>query len=101
LALYQLRVPFLLSQLASQNRDTIYARESQDIDTFFSRYPTQHAPPALSINEFECRRVSCFSAAWLPSLTTSYTLGGFIYPLAVLAITVILVRVIQRRKPTP
>lgn len=37
---------------------------------------------------------------WLLGLTISYTLGGF-HLLLVLAIIVILVRVIQRRKPIP
>ena len=36
---------------------------------------------------------------WLLGLVTSYTLGGFIHLLLVLAIIVILVRVIQGRKP--
>jgi len=38
---------------------------------------------------------------WLLGLVTSYTLGGFIHLLLVLAIIVILVRVIQGRKPIP
>lgn len=37
---------------------------------------------------------------WLLGLVTSYTLGGFIHILLVLAIIVILVRVIQGRRPT-
>jgi Family of unknown function (DUF5670) len=36
---------------------------------------------------------------WLVGLVTSYTLGGFIHILLVLAIIVILVRVIQGRRP--
>ncbi|HLK52792.1 MAG TPA: lmo0937 family membrane protein [Candidatus Angelobacter sp.] len=36
---------------------------------------------------------------WLLGLVTSYTLGGFIHILLVLAIVAILVRVIQGRKP--
>jgi hypothetical protein len=36
---------------------------------------------------------------WLLGLVTSYTLGGFIHILLVLAIIVILVRVIQGRRP--
>jgi len=36
---------------------------------------------------------------WLLGLVTSYTLGGFIHILLVLAIIVILIRVIQRRRP--
>ncbi|HUL35680.1 MAG TPA: lmo0937 family membrane protein [Candidatus Eisenbacteria bacterium] len=36
---------------------------------------------------------------WLLGLVTSYTLGGFIHLLLVLAIIVILVRVIQGRRP--
>ncbi len=36
---------------------------------------------------------------WLLGLVSSYTMGGFIHVLLVLAIVVILVRVIQGRKP--
>jgi hypothetical protein len=38
---------------------------------------------------------------WLLGLVTSYTLGGFIHILLVLAIVVILVRIIQGRRPIP
>ncbi len=38
---------------------------------------------------------------WLLGLVTSYTLGGFILILLVLAIVVILIRVIQGRRPIP
>jgi hypothetical protein len=36
---------------------------------------------------------------WLLGLVTSYTVGGFIHVLLVIAIVVILVRVISGRKP--
>jgi hypothetical protein len=36
---------------------------------------------------------------WLLGLVTSYTLGGFIHILLVLAIVVVLIRVIQGRRP--
>jgi hypothetical protein len=36
---------------------------------------------------------------WLLGLVTSYTLGGFIHLLLVLAIIVVLIRVIQGRRP--
>lgn len=36
---------------------------------------------------------------WLLGLVTSYTLGGFIHILLVVAIVVVLLRVIQGRKP--
>jgi hypothetical protein len=36
---------------------------------------------------------------WLAGLVTSYTLGGFVHILLVLAIIVILIRVIQGRRP--
>lgn len=36
---------------------------------------------------------------WLLGLTTSYTLGGLIHILLVLAIVAVLVRVIQGRRP--
>jgi hypothetical protein len=36
---------------------------------------------------------------WLLGLVTSYTLGGFIHLLLVVAIIVILIRVIQGRRP--
>jgi hypothetical protein len=36
---------------------------------------------------------------WLLGLVTSYTLGGFVHILLVFAIIVILIRVIQGRRP--
>jgi len=36
---------------------------------------------------------------WLLGLVTSYTLGGFIHILLVLAVVVVLVRVLQGRRP--
>lgn len=36
---------------------------------------------------------------WLLGLLTSYTMGGLIHALLVIAIVVILIRVIQGRKP--
>jgi hypothetical protein len=36
---------------------------------------------------------------WLLGLVTSFTLGGFVHVLLVLAIIVILIRVIQGRRP--
>ena len=36
---------------------------------------------------------------WLLGLVTAYTLGGFVHILLVLAIIVILIRVIQGRRP--
>jgi hypothetical protein len=36
---------------------------------------------------------------WLLGLVTSYTLGGFIHILLVIAIVVVLIRVIQGRSP--
>ena len=36
---------------------------------------------------------------WLLGLVTSYTMGGFIHVLLVLAIVVVLIRVIQGRSP--
>jgi hypothetical protein len=38
-------------------------------------------------------------ALWLLGFVTSYTMGGFIHVLLVIAIIVVLVRVIQGRKP--
>ncbi len=38
---------------------------------------------------------------WLLGLVTSYTLGGFIHILLVLALIVLLVRIIQGRRPIP
>lgn len=37
--------------------------------------------------------------AWLLGLVTSYTLSGFIHILLVIAIAVVLIRVIQGRRP--
>ena len=36
---------------------------------------------------------------WLLGMVTSYTLGGFIHILLILAIAVVLIRVIQGRNP--
>ncbi len=36
---------------------------------------------------------------WLLGLVTSYTMGGFIHILLVLAIAVMLIRIIQGRRP--
>jgi len=36
---------------------------------------------------------------WLLGLVTSYTLGGFIHILLVIAIVVVIIRVIQGRRP--
>jgi hypothetical protein len=36
---------------------------------------------------------------WLLGLVTAYTMGGFIHVLLVIAIVVILIRVIQGRRP--
>lgn len=36
---------------------------------------------------------------WLLGMVSSYTLGGFIHILLVLAVAVVLIRVIQGRKP--
>jgi asparagine N-glycosylation enzyme membrane subunit Stt3 len=36
---------------------------------------------------------------WLLGLVTSYTVGGFIHVLLVVAIVVVLIRVIQGRRP--
>jgi hypothetical protein len=36
---------------------------------------------------------------WLLGLVTSYTLGGFIHVLLVMALVVVLIRVIQGRRP--
>jgi len=38
-------------------------------------------------------------ALWLLGLVTSYTLGGFIHVLLVVALIVVLIRVIQGRRP--
>jgi hypothetical protein len=38
---------------------------------------------------------------WLLGLVSSYTLGGFIHILLVLAIVIILIRVFQGRRPIP
>jgi hypothetical protein len=38
---------------------------------------------------------------WVLGLATSYTIGGFIHILLVLAIIVILIRVLQGRRPIP
>jgi len=38
---------------------------------------------------------------WLLGLVSSYTLGGYIHLLLVFALVVILIRVLQGRKPIP
>ena len=38
---------------------------------------------------------------WLLGMVTSYTIGGFIHILLVIAVVVIVIRVIQGRRPIP
>jgi len=38
---------------------------------------------------------------WLLGMVTSYTLGGFIHLLLVIAVVVMLIRIIQGRRPIP
>ena len=38
---------------------------------------------------------------WLLGMVTSYTLGGFIHILLVIAVIVIVIRLIQGRRPAP
>ena len=38
---------------------------------------------------------------WLLGMVSSYTLGGFVHVLLLLALAVILIRVIQGREPVP
>ena len=38
---------------------------------------------------------------WLLGLVSSYTLGGFIHVLLVIAVVVILIRLVQGRRPIP
>jgi hypothetical protein len=38
---------------------------------------------------------------WLLGLVTSYTLGGFIHILLVIAVVVIVIRLLQGRRPIP
>ena len=38
---------------------------------------------------------------WLLGLVTSYTIGGFIHILLVIAVIVIVIRLIQGRRPVP
>ena len=38
---------------------------------------------------------------WLVGLVSSYTIGGFIHILLVIAVVVILIRIIQGRRPIP
>ena len=38
---------------------------------------------------------------WLLGMVTSYTLGGFIHILLVIAVVVMLIRLIQGRRPIP
>jgi hypothetical protein len=40
-----------------------------------------------------------FVALWLLGLISSYTLGGYIHILLVVAVIVLLIRIIQGRKP--
>jgi len=43
--------------------------------------------------------VAALVVLWLLGITTSYTLGGFIHILLVIAIIVVLLRVVQGRSP--
>ena len=36
---------------------------------------------------------------WLPGMVSSYTMGGFIHILLVIALAVVVIRVIQGRRP--
>ena len=38
---------------------------------------------------------------WLLGMVTSYTIGGFIHILLVIAVVVVLIRLIQGRRPVP
>jgi hypothetical protein len=38
---------------------------------------------------------------WLLGMVTSYTIGGFIHILLVIAVVVVLIRIIQGRRPVP
>jgi hypothetical protein len=38
---------------------------------------------------------------WLLGMVSSYTLGGFLHLLLVLAVVVVVIRLIQGRKPVP
>jgi len=38
---------------------------------------------------------------WLVGLVTSYTLGGFLHLLLVIAVIVVLIRLIQGKRPLP
>ena len=40
-------------------------------------------------------------ALWLTGMLTAYTLGGFLHLLLVVALIVVVVRVIQGRRPIP
>ena len=42
-----------------------------------------------------------FLLLWLLGLITSYTMGGFVHVLLVVALVVVLVRLIQGRRPIP
>jgi hypothetical protein len=60
--------------------------------------------PLLFKKEYERITIMLFTIAtillilWLLGLVTSYTMGGFIHILLVIAIVVVLVRVIQGRR---
>jgi hypothetical protein len=67
----------------------------------WARFAPTTAPPASSLQR---RRQVLWTIAivllilWLLGLVTSYTMGGFIHVLFVIAVIVILIRIIQGRK---
>lgn len=60
-------------------------------------------PPRINLKEKEMDLLWTIAVIlvilWLLGLVTSYTLGGFVHILLVLAIIVVLIRVIQGRRP--
>jgi hypothetical protein len=56
--------------------------------------------PAIEENHVMLETIAVILVVlWLLGLTTSYTLGGLIHILLVLAIVAVLVRIIQGRRP--
>ena len=56
--------------------------------------------PALRFNGYMLMTIAVILfVLWLLGVLTSYTLGGFIYVLLVLAIIMFLIRIIQGRNP--
>jgi hypothetical protein len=67
-----------------------------------ARYPQRHGPDDVTSEEERAMLWTIFVillVLWAVGLVSSYTLGGFIHILLIIAIAVVLIRIIQGRRP--